>query len=110
MHSNCSALGIYSYPSNLVSYLGIHLDTQVVDIMTSLDEQHDLCSEMDKSDCIILCISGNYYENPSCISEAKKLFVNSLGSDLYFDLEYGRLLIELPGFAALLQRRSSRVQ
>ncbi|CAF1413939.1 unnamed protein product [Rotaria magnacalcarata] len=36
MHSNCSALGIYSYPSNLVSYLGIHLDTQVVDIMTSL--------------------------------------------------------------------------
>ncbi|CAF4130868.1 unnamed protein product [Rotaria magnacalcarata] len=54
--------------------------------------------------------SGNYYENPSCISEAKKLFVNSLGSDLYFDLEYGRLLIELPGFAALLQRRSSRVQ
>ncbi|CAF3384110.1 unnamed protein product [Rotaria socialis] len=88
------------------------------------DEQHDLCSEMDKSACIILCISGNYYENSSCISEAKytfqtdktvslvkiqnnsildwnsdpfdrKLFFNSLGSDLYFDLEYGRLLIEL---------------
>ncbi|CAF4593643.1 unnamed protein product [Rotaria socialis] len=108
------------------------------------DEQHDLCSEMDKSDCIILCISGNYYENPSCIAEAKyafqtdkkvflvkiqnnpilgwnsdpfdgKLFFNSFGSDLYFDLEYGRLLIELlrftkPGFTSVLQRRSSRAQ
>ncbi|CAF4574296.1 unnamed protein product, partial [Rotaria magnacalcarata] len=68
--------------------------------------------------------SGNYYDNPSCIAEAKyafqtdkkvflvkiqnnpilgwnsdpfdgKLFFNSFGSDLYFDLEYGRLLIEL---------------
>ena len=36
MHSNSSALRIHRYPFNWVSYLSIHLDTRVVDIMTSL--------------------------------------------------------------------------
>ncbi|CAF5008920.1 unnamed protein product [Rotaria sp. Silwood1] len=90
----------------------------------SAEDQRDLCSQMDKSDCIILCISGNYYESSLCLKEAKyafqidkkiflvriqsnpilgwnndpfdrKLYFNSFGSDRYFDLEYGRLLIEL---------------
>jgi hypothetical protein len=107
-------------------------------------DKRDICSQMDKSDCIILCISENYYENLLCIEEAKyafqtdkkvflvkiqnnplfcwdydlfegKLFFRSFGSDHYFDLEYGRLLIELlrytkPGFTSLLQRRSSCIQ
>lgn len=81
-------------------------------------------SQMDKCDCIIVCISENYYESLLCIEEAKyafqtdkkvflvkirnnllfgwnddlfekNLFFQSFGSDNYFDLEYGRLLLEL---------------
>ncbi|CAF1388528.1 unnamed protein product [Rotaria sordida] len=108
------------------------------------EEKHNLYSQMDKSDCIILCISENYYRNLQCIDAAKyafqtdkkvflvkiqnnpllgwdnnlfegKLFFHSFGSDNYFDLEYGRLLVELlrytkPGFLSLLQRRSSCIQ
>jgi hypothetical protein len=84
----------------------------------------ELKSAMEKCDCIILCISENYYQSFSCIEEAKyafqmdkkvflvkiqnhslfgwdddlfdkKLFFQSFGSENYFDLEYGRLLIEL---------------
>ncbi|CAF3641303.1 unnamed protein product [Rotaria sp. Silwood1] len=109
--------------------------------LNSADKQSDLYSQMEKSDCIILCISENYYNNLSCIQEAKhafqtdkkvflvkienipllgwdndlfegKLFFQSFGSENYFDLEYGRLLLELlrytkPGFTSLLQRRVS---
>ncbi|CAF1440926.1 unnamed protein product [Rotaria sordida] len=88
------------------------------------EEQVDLCAQMDKCDCIILCISENYYENDLCRDEAKyafqtdkkvflvkiqscpilgwdnnlfegKLFFHSYGSNYYFDLEYERLLIQL---------------
>jgi hypothetical protein len=85
-------------------------------------------SQMNKCDCIILCISEDYYQNSSCIEEAKyafqtdkkvflvkiqnnplmgwdydlfegKLFFHLFGSEDYFDLEYGRLLIELVRYA-----------
>ncbi|CAF3163547.1 unnamed protein product [Rotaria sp. Silwood2] len=108
------------------------------------EEQVDLCSQMDKCDCIILCISENYYENDLCRDEAKyafqtnkkvflvkiqscpilgwdnnlfegKLFFHSYGSNYYFDLEYGRLLIQLlqytkPGFVSMLKQRLNRTQ
>ncbi len=88
------------------------------------DPNSDKHSQMDKCDCIILCISENYYQSSLCIEEAKyafktdknvflvkiennplmgwdydlfegKLFFHCFGSEEYFDLEYGRLLIEL---------------
>lgn len=92
--------------------------------LNTAKEKRDLRSQMDKSDCIILCVSENYYESVSCIEEAKyafqtdkkvfivkiqsnpvlgwdshlfegKFFFYSFGSENYFDLEYGRLLLEL---------------
>lgn len=88
------------------------------------EEKRDIRSQMMKSDCIILCISENYYENCACIEEAKyafetnkkvflvtfqnisslgwnndlfegELFFQLFGSQYHFDLEYERLLIEL---------------
>ncbi|CAM4909349.1 unnamed protein product [Rotaria socialis] len=74
MHSNSSALGIRRCPSNWVSYLGIHLDTQVVDIMTSLATHHNIAiayqnlDNMDESRSHLQCAltavtlrNGKYY-------------------------------------------------
>lgn len=84
----------------------------------------DLKSNEDKCDCIILCISENYYENSSCVEEAKcafqtnqpvflvktqghpilgwdydlfegKLFFRLFGCEEFFDFEYERLLLQL---------------
>ena len=89
-----------------------------------VENQRRIYSEMDKAECIILCISENYYRNLSCVEEAQyacqtdkkffvvrieyhtlfgwdydlfegKLFFRTFGSDNYFDLEYERLLVEL---------------
>ncbi|CAM4949155.1 unnamed protein product [Rotaria socialis] len=58
MHSNSSALGIRRCPSNWVSYLGIHLDTQVVDIMTPL-AQRESAKEKRNNNNVSIYVSYN---------------------------------------------------
>ncbi|UJR11258.1 hypothetical protein I4U23_015440 [Adineta vaga] len=89
-----------------------------------LDRQRDVASQMNKSDCIILCVSENYYENQSCEKEARyafqigkyvfpvkiqndplicwqrevfkdKLFFQLFGSENHFDFGYGNLLLRI---------------
>ncbi|CAF2619797.1 unnamed protein product [Rotaria sp. Silwood2] len=88
------------------------------------EQQRDIFSQIDKSTCIILCISENYYESMSCEKEARyafqsgkqvflvkiqnhpligwqrevfegKLFFQLFGSENHFDLEYEKLLLEI---------------
>ena len=92
----------------------------------SEEYQRDVTFQMNKSDCIILCISEDYYENVSCKNEAQyafqmkkqvflvkiqnhpligwqrdlfeeKLFFQLFGSENHFDLECGKLLLEIVG-------------
>ncbi len=88
------------------------------------EQQRDVSPQMNKSDCIILCISESSYQNQSCENEAKyafqtgklvfpvkiqnhslidwqrevfegKLFFQFFGSENHFDLEFRRLLLEI---------------
>ena len=87
-------------------------------------QRGDLSLLMTRCDCIILCISENYYMDSTCLEEAKyafqtaqpvflvkirshpvlgwdyhlfegKLFFRLFGSEEFFDFEYGRLLLHL---------------
>ncbi|CAF3885654.1 unnamed protein product [Adineta steineri] len=90
-----------------------------------VDEQpRDASSQMNKSECIILCISENYYESQSCEKEARhalqtgkpiflvkvrndplfgwqreifegKLLFSFFGSDYYLNLQYDHLLLKI---------------
>jgi hypothetical protein len=88
------------------------------------DQQRNVFSQIDKSDCILLCISEDYYENEACEKEVRyalrtgkqvflvkiqndplidwqrelfqdKLFFQLFGSQNHFDLEFGTLLLEI---------------
>ncbi len=88
------------------------------------DQQRDVSSQIDKSDCILLCISENYYESQSCEKEARyalktgkpvfllkiqnhpligwqrelfegKLICQLFGSENYFDLQCDNLLLKI---------------
>jgi hypothetical protein len=89
-----------------------------------VEQDRDVSSQMNKSDCIILCISEHSYECQSCEKEANyafqtgkqvllvkirndpligwqrevfegKLFFQLFGSENHFDLEFERLLLEI---------------
>ncbi|CAF0910751.1 unnamed protein product [Adineta steineri] len=90
-----------------------------------IDEQpRDASSQMNKSECIILCISENYYESQSCEKEARhalqtgkptffvkvrndplfgwqreifegKLLFSFFGSNHYLNLQYDHLLLKI---------------
>jgi hypothetical protein len=86
--------------------------------------QRNAFAQIDKSDCIVLCISEDYYENEICEKEARyafqtgkqvflvkiqndpligwqrrvfegKYFFQLFGSENHFDSEFGKLLIEI---------------
>ncbi|CAF2058941.1 unnamed protein product [Rotaria magnacalcarata] len=88
------------------------------------DQQRDVSSQIDKSSCIIICISENHYEKWSCQKEARyalqsgkrvflakirndplvgwqreifegKFFFQMFGSENHFDMEFGKLLLEI---------------
>jgi hypothetical protein len=88
------------------------------------EQQRDVSSQIEKSDCIILCVSENSYESRSCEKEARfayqmgkqvfpvkiqndpligwqrevfeeKLFFQLFGSKNHFDLEYENLLLRI---------------
>ena len=131
---------IIEHPANSIHHLGAKLYNIVMSyspkdsrrchrLIGRLTEEGfsvgtDLKSNEEKCDCIILCISENYYENSSCVEEAKcafqtnqpvflvkiqshpilgwdydlfegKLFFQLFGSEEFFDFEYGRLLLQL---------------
>jgi hypothetical protein len=88
------------------------------------EQQRNVHSQIDKSDCVILCVSQNYYESQSCEKEARyayqtgkqvllikiqndpligwqrelfenKLFFQLFGSEDHFHLEFDNLLINI---------------
>jgi hypothetical protein len=95
------------------------------------EQNRDVSAQIEKSDCVILCISENSYETRSCEKEARyafqtnkqvfsvkiqnhpligwqrevfeeKLFFQLFGSDNYFDLGYGTLLLEIVSIAKIV--------
>ena len=88
------------------------------------EHQRDVLSQIDKSDCIILCVSENYYENLSAEKEARytlqtgkptflvkiqndpllgwqrevfegNVFYQLFGSKNHFDLNFDKLMLEI---------------
>jgi hypothetical protein len=94
-------------------------------------ESKDIFSQINKSECIILCISDNYFGNELCENGAKyaiqigkhvipvkvqncmsidwlqqlipdELYFQLFGSDYHFDLQYDKLLLKLVSIRSFL--------